>query len=234
MLQDRDIWIFDLDNTLYPAECNLFTEVSGRMTRFIAERFALDLHAARRLQKGYFQRYGTTLRGLMTERDVAPEEFLAFVHDIDFSPLAPDPRLARAIAGLPGRKLIHTNGSRDYALRVLERLELGDFFDDIFDIVAADFLPKPDISGYRKLLDEHGVDPRRAVMVEDIARNLIPAADLGMITCWLAKDMADHENFWAAEGLSDAHIHYRVSDLASWLEQCYVSPPKNQKAGLNT
>lgn len=229
MLQDRDIWIFDLDNTLYPAECNLFAEVSRRMTRFIAERFALDMQAARRLQKGYFQRYGTTLRGLMTERGIAPEEFLAFVHDIDFSPLSPDLRLARAIAALPGRKLIHTNGSRDYALRVLERLELGHFFDDIFDIVAADFLPKPDASGYRKLLAAHGVDPRRAVMVEDIARNLIPAADLGMVTCWIAGNMEDSENFWAAEGMSDAHIHYRVSDLASWLEQCYVSPPKNQK-----
>ncbi len=229
MLQDRDIWIFDLDNTLYPAECNLFTQVSRRMTLFIAERFGLDHAAARELQKSYFARHGTTLRGLMTERGVKPDEVLAYVHDIDFSGLSPDPRLARAIANLPGRKLIHTNGSRDYAIRVLERLQLGDVFDHIFDIIAADFMPKPDISGYRKLVAAHGVDPRRAVMVEDIARNLIPAAELGMATCWIACDGADRENFWAAEGLSDAHIHYRISDLASWLEECYLGPPKNQK-----
>lgn len=234
MLQNRDIWIFDLDNTLYPAECNLFAAVSRRMTHFIADHFALDFSAARRLQKHYFQRYGTTLRGLMTEKAVAPDEFLAFVHDIDFSGLVPDPRLARALAALPGRKLIHTNGSRDYASRVLAQLELGHLFDDIFDIAAADFLPKPDVSGYQKLLTEHGVDPRRAVMVEDIARNLIPAADLGMVTCWLAHDGSDLENFWAAEGMSDAHIHFRISDLASWLEQCYASPPKNQKAGARS
>lgn len=227
-MKGRDIWIFDLDNTLYPADSNLFAQVSRRMTRFIADRFGLDWDAARRLQKSYFQTYGTTLRGLMTEKRVEAGEFLAYVHDIDLAPLRPDSRLNQALESLPGRKFIHTNASTDYAERVLDRLGLGGAFEAIFDIAEADFRPKPDISGYRRLVHRHGLDPHRAVMVEDIARNLIPAAELGMATAWI-----DTGSSWSSDGASFGHIHHKVGDLAGWLAEVTAGLRSQEPHAMN-
>jgi len=210
--QSVEAWIFDLDNTLYPAECNLFAEVDERMGQFIADRLKLERVAARALQKKYFREYGTTLRGLMSEHDIDADEYLDFVHAVDLSPITPNPLLARAMADLPGRKFIHTNASSDYAARILERLDIDRYFDGLFDIRDAGFNPKPHVSGYEALIERHGVNPERAVMVEDIARNLIPASRLGMTTVWLPTG-----SDWSADGAEHDHIDHVIDDIGGWL-----------------
>ena len=169
---DIETWIFDLDNTLYPARCRLFDQIDLRMGSFIAELLGVDRVAAKAVQKDYFYRYGTTLRGLMLEHGVAPDAFLDYVHDIDHSPVPADEPLARALEALPGRKLIFTNGTVAHAEKVLARLGVGSHFTGIFDIVHSDFIPKPQLEPYEKFLAVHAVEPRRAAMFEDIARNL--------------------------------------------------------------
>jgi putative hydrolase of the HAD superfamily len=217
-LGEIETWIFDLDNTLYPASCRLFTQIEARMTAFIAERFALPPEAARARQKAYFRAHGTTMRGLMLEDGVDPEAFLAYVHQIDLTALPPDPALGAALARLPGRKIVHTNGSLRHAERVLERLGVEGAFSGIFDVKAAGWEPKPALSGYRELLRRYEVAPERALMIEDIAKNLAPAAALGMTTAWLRT-----LNDWALEGASEPHIHYVIDDLARFLEA--AAPP---------
>ena len=210
------VWIFDLDNTLYPAACNLFAQVDRRMTEFISDRFDLPWDDARAMQKQYFRSYGTTLRGLMTEHDVDPVAFLDYVHDIDVSPVCPTPELARALEGLPGRKLIHTNGSCRHAANVLARLGCADRFEGVFDIVEAGYVPKPDPRPYRMLADRFGIDPAEAVMVEDIARNLVPAAAMGMTTVWVASE-ADWGRPDRGGVGAGRHIGHVTDDLVAWL-----------------
>jgi len=205
-------WIFDLDNTLYPPECNLFAQVDKRMGAFIRDHFGVDEETARRIQKSYFLDYGTTLKGLMDRRGVDPDDFLAAVHDIDISPLRPDPALAEAIARLDGRKLVFTNAPADYAERVLERLGIAPLFDGLYDIAAAGFTPKPMRETYDRFVARHGVTPGEAVMVEDMARNLVPAAELGMTTVWLRNSYA-----WGDVGHEPEHVHHEIDDLAAFL-----------------
>ena len=207
-----ETWIFDLDNTLYPASCRLFDQVQRRMTEFICERLALSPEEAAELRRSYFREHGTTLRGLMTRDDIDPHEFLAFVHDIDLACVPPDPALAAALSGLGGRKIVHTNGSVRHAQRLLDHLGLSDSFCGIVDIVAADFDPKPALPGYRLLLRRHAVAARTALMIEDIARNLAPAAALGMTTAWVRNGLD-----WAAAEADSAYIHHVVDDLAGFL-----------------
>jgi len=205
-------WIFDLDNTLYPAENNLFSQVDSRMGKFISHRFDVPLAAAKKLQKQYFRTYGTTLRGLMTEHAIPPQDFLTYVHDIDFDILQEDNSLNAALHGLKGEKIIYTNASRDYALKVLKKIGLEGVFKNIFDIHSAEFRPKPDPAGYHKMVRDFGINPQKAVMVEDIARNLVPASDMGMKTVWVPTDQ-----HWSADGHSSGHINYTVPNLAAWL-----------------
>jgi putative hydrolase of the HAD superfamily len=207
-----ETWIFDLDNTLYPASCHLFDQVRERMNRYIVERLGLSADEASERRRAYFRDYGTTLRGLMTVDGIDPHEFLAYVHDIDCSGVPPDPALVAALARLPGRKLVHTNGSVAHAENVLGHLGLAPAFGGIIDIVAAGFEPKPALPGYHELLRRHGVDPARALMIEDIARNLVPAAALGMTTAWLRNGVD-----WAAEDSDGGHIDYVVDDLVGFL-----------------
>jgi putative hydrolase of the HAD superfamily len=207
-----ETWIFDLDNTLYPASCRLYVEVEQRMARFIMEELRLDHDRAHALRRRYFEQHGTTLRGLMNEYNIAPAHFLDYVHEIDLSAVAPDPDLGAALAALPGRKLIFTNGTRRHAERVLGRLGLAAHFDHIHDIVAVDYRPKPDLAGYRLLLDGHGVDPGTAAMVEDMARNLPPAASLGMTTIWL--NNGPHPEL---EPDHAPHIHHTIGNLRDFL-----------------
>ena len=207
-----DTWIFDLDNTLYPASCALYVEVEQRMTRYIMDAMRLDAEDAHALRRRYFNQHGTTLRGLMNEHGVEPRRFLDYVHEIDLSSVAADPALDAALAALPGRKLVFTNATRRHAERVLERLGLTAHFDAIHDIVAIDYRPKPDPSGYRDLIARYGVEPRRAAMVEDMARNLPPAAALGMTTVWIKT--GPHPEL---EPDHAAHIHHTVEDLTEFL-----------------
>ena len=218
-LAEIETWIFDLDNTLYPARCNLFAEAEQRMAAFIVEELGLTLDEAHALRRRFFLDHGTTLRGLMLEHGIEPRRFLDYVHEIDLSPVAPDPVLAEAIAALPGRKFVFTNGTEDYARRILARIGLTGHFVGIHDIVACDYLPKPDPSGYCALIERHGIDPYRALMVEDMARNLPPAAALGMTTAWVIGG-----SDWAREGAAAEHIHHVVEDLAAWLAAARRQP----------
>jgi putative hydrolase of the HAD superfamily len=207
-----ETWIFDLDNTLYPVSCRLFAQIEARMNRFISERLGLALEEAQALRKAYFREYGTTLRGLMITEAVDPEEFLLYVHEIDLTSLAPDPALDGALSALKGRKIIHTNASARHAENVLARLGVARHFSAILDIAAADYEPKPAPGGYRELVRRHGVAPERALMIEDIAKNLAPAAALGMTTVWLRSALD-----WASEGAEGDHVHHVIEDLGTFL-----------------
>jgi putative hydrolase of the HAD superfamily len=211
-LCEIETWIFDLDNTLYPASCRLFDQIHARMTEFIARRLDLPPERALLVQKTYFREHGTTLRGLMTVDGVDPDEFMEFVHAVDLACVPPDPALAAALCRLPGRKIVHTNGSQRHAERLLAHLGIAQSFCGIVDIAAAGYDPKPALAGYRELVRRYGVTPATALMLDDIAKNLVPAAGLGMTTAWLR-----HAAEWSDEGAESGHIHHVVDDLAGFL-----------------
>jgi putative hydrolase of the HAD superfamily len=211
-----ETWVFDLDNTLYPAASHVFDQISRRMTAFIADHFDIAPDAALARQKDYFRRYGTTMRGLMTEHGMEPGPFLDYVHDIDVSKVDPNPELVQKLGHLPGRKLIFTNASRIHAERVMERIGITHHFEDIFDIAAADYLPKPDRTAYAMMLRRHGVKASTACMIEDIAANLEPAKAVGMATVWLEGDAA-----WARPQKGRGvprYIDFVAADLLSWMD----------------
>jgi putative hydrolase of the HAD superfamily len=215
-----DAWVFDLDNTLYPSDSDLWPKIDARITLFLAHLLGLDGMSSRALQKYYYQRYGTTLRGLMVEHAISAEDYLAFTHDIDRSSLLPNHLLASAITALPGRKLILTNGSRDHALRTAAALGIEAMFEDIFDIVAADFTPKPEAATYERFFDKHAVDPARAFMFEDIARNLVVPHQRGMMTALIVPKPGQTDHREAFEITSEAappHIDFVTSDLEAFL-----------------
>jgi putative hydrolase of the HAD superfamily len=175
-------WVFDLDNTLYPPDSGIWLKINERITLFLVELFGLDGQSARALHQHYYMRHGTTLRGLIEDNIDVSERFLEFVHDIDRSALAPDPVLAREVAKLPGRKLIFTNGSRSHAILTARQLGLDGLFEDAFDIVAAGLTPKPIEAAYDAFFARYDVDPRRAAMFEDVAKNLSIPKSRGMTT----------------------------------------------------
>ena len=210
-LASIDAWIFDLDNTLYPAATNLFALIDARMGAFIADRLQLDAAAAHAVQKAFFHAHGTTLRGLMTDHGVDPHEFLNDVHDIDVGGVSHAPELVAAIAALPGRKLIFTNADAVYAGRVLGQLGLEGAFEAIYDVHAMDYWPKPDARAYSGLCAKYGIDPATALFVDDMARNLVPAKAIGMTTVWIDNG--------SEQGPDDvpAGIDHRVTDVEAWL-----------------
>jgi len=220
---DTRVWIFDLDNTLYPAECNLFAEVDHRMGEFIARYLGVPYPYARHLQKSYYRQFGTTLSGLMLVHKMDPAAFLDYVHDIDLSVVQPHPELAAAIAQLPGRKLIFTNGTRTHAERVAGKLGVLHLFEDIFDIVTSQYVPKPQAGPYEKFLRDHGVDPNQAAMFEDMPHNLEVPHQLGMTTCLVHSSYVDHPiqlkiRSWSAP---PEHVHHMTENLAGFLlETC--------------
>jgi putative hydrolase of the HAD superfamily len=215
-----ETWVFDLDNTLYPHHLNLWHQVDVRIRDYIADFLQVSHDEAFRLQKDYYKRYGTSMRGLMTEHGMQPDDFLDFVHEIDHSPLEPNPALGAAIERLAGRKLILTNGTRSHADTVLGRLGLNDHFDDVFDIVAAELDPKPSPQTYERFLARHGVDATRAAMFEDLARNLAVPHALGMTTVLVVPEKT-REVFredWELEGRDDPHVDHVTDNLVSFLE----------------
>jgi putative hydrolase of the HAD superfamily len=215
-LDEIETWIFDLDNTLYPASCRLFAEIEQRMAAFIMAELKLDQEAAHALRRHFYTRHGTTLRGLMNEYAMEPTRFLDHVHEIDLSPVTADAVLDRALEKLPGRKLIFTNSTTRHTVRVLERLGLGHHFAVIHDIVACDYRPKPDPVVYADFVRHHAIDPLRAAMVEDMAKNLPPAAALGMTTVWVKSGPHIDD-----EGLRP-FIHHEIDALAPFLNS--ISP----------
>jgi putative hydrolase of the HAD superfamily len=211
-LDHVEAWLFDLDNTLYPHSCNLFAQVDARMKEFICGLLGCDNEAAHVVQKDLFRRYGTTMRGLMTEHGVAPQEFLNHVHAIDHSPVPADPHLDAALARLEGPKYILTNASRHHAERVMERVGVAHHFEAIFDIVAGDYRPKPDPSIYEGALQAFALKAEATVFFDDIPKNLEPAHALGMTTVWIRTDTE-----YARVGEPGEHIHHETEDLAGWL-----------------
>jgi putative hydrolase of the HAD superfamily len=216
-LRRSECWVFDLDNTLYPAANGLMAEVSARMTEFVADALGVARDEALIEQKDLFRKHGTTLRGMMEKHAVDPWAFLDFVHQVDYGQVDPSPRLAKALTALPGRKVIFTNASVAHAEQVLERLGVAAHFEGVFDVAAASWWPKPHPTAYQTLIEQHRINPGRAVMVEDIARNLEPAATMGMTTVWI-----DHQDTqapaWTKPEEASEYVHHTINDLTTWLE----------------
>jgi putative hydrolase of the HAD superfamily len=213
-----ETWVFDLDNTLYPHHL-LWQQVDDRIRAFIENFLKVSRDEAFRIQKDYYKRYGTTMRGLMSEHGLNPDDFLEFVHQIDHSPLEPNPALGAALAQLPGRKLILTNGTRKHADAVMKKLAVQEHFDDVFDIVAAELEPKPSPKTYERFLARHEVDPGKAAMFEDLARNLEAPHALGMTTVLVVPE-GQREVFredWELEGRDAPHVDHLTDDLAGFL-----------------
>jgi len=212
-------WVFDLDNTLYPRETDLFSQIDRNMTAYVAELLKLPAEEARAVQKGYYRDHGTTLQGLMLNHGIDADAFLERVHDIDYSWVLPDPALGDAIKALPGRKFIFTNGDTRHARRTAQALGILDHFDDIFDIVAADLMPKPAAATYDRFLARHGVDARRAAMFEDLPRNLAVPKKLGMKTVLIVPRNLDEAfgELWEREGRDGEQIDFVTDSLADFL-----------------
>jgi putative hydrolase of the HAD superfamily len=219
-----DTWVFDLDNTLYPASCRLFDQIDTRICEYVSTLLKIDLVEAKRLQKEYFYRYGTTLHGLMTQHQAIPDDFLTYVHDIDHSPVPANPMLDEALHALPGRKLIFTNGTVAHAEKVLARLGVTHHFGDIFDIVHSDYIPKPAIGPYRKFIGQFGLNAETSAMFEDIARNLEAPHELGMTTVLVTSpDNKDAEHLNALHGgAGQPHVDHVTADLAGFLARLAV------------
>lgn len=216
-----ETWIFDLDNTLYPFHLNLWQQVDDRIRSYVADFLKVSPNEAFRIQKDYYKRYGTTMRGLMTEHGLAPDDYLNFVHQIDHSPLTPNPALGAALKELPGRKLILTNGTRKHADAVMRRLAIREHFDDVFDIVAAELEPKPAARTYQRFLERHDVDPAKAAMFEDLARNLEVPDALGMTTVLVVPEgrREVRREDWELAGRDAPHVHHVTDDLAGFLRK---------------
>lgn len=211
-----ETWVFDLDNTLYPASSSLFPQIHRRMGLYIAEALKVDAATADTLQRRYYREHGTTLRGLMMTHGIAPDDFLAYVHEIDCTVLPPAPRLDQALASIPGRKLVFTNGSHRHAENVLNHMNLSHHFDGIFDIKAADYIPKPAIETYRRMIGRFDFDPKKSVMFEDLAHNLHAASNLGMTTVWIKEEGHSFADGPDPEDVS--YIDHVTDDLAGWID----------------
>jgi len=216
-----EAWIFDLDNTLYPRSSDLLRQVDARIRAYVRKLLNVEEAEAERIQKNFYREHGTTLRGLMLKHDVNPDEFLEFVHDIDHSAVKADPALGEAVLRLPGKKYIFTNGSRRHAEKVAERLGFPTHFEDIFDIVAADLVPKPHADTYDRFVKRFGILAERAAMFEDLARNLVVPKTVGMTTV-LVVPPGTREVFhgeWEYEGRDDEHVDFVTDDLARFVGQ---------------
>ena len=220
-----DTWVFDLDNTLYPHHVNLWQQVDARIGEFVRAWLKISPEQARVIQKDYYRRYGTTMRGMMTEHGVRADDYLAYVHQIDHSPLQPNPAMGAAIAKLSGRKLILTNGSTDHAGKVLQRLGLDSHFEAVFDIIAAELEPKPAPQTYQKFLRDYGVNPETSAMFEDLARNLVVPHQLGMVTVLVVPDGTQEvvREDWELEGRGADHVDHVTDDLTGFLQRLVPS-----------
>ena len=210
-------WIFDLDNTLYRADNGIFAQIESRMTDYVTALLKLPRDQARARQKDLYRRYGTTLNGLMHEHDVDADDYLHFVHDIDLSGLGPDAPLAAAIEALPGKRFVFTNGCRDHAARILDRLEMAHLFEQVWDIRTMGFAPKPQAPAYASVVAAGGIAAPQAAMFDDIARNLSPARALGMTTVWLKTDSP-----WGEHGplldVAEGDIDHETGNLTDFLQ----------------
>jgi putative hydrolase of the HAD superfamily len=214
-------WIFDLDNTLYCANNGIFAQIESRMTDYVTALLKLPRDQARVRQKDLYRQYGTTLNGLMREHEVDADDYLHFVHDIDLSSLGPDAPLTAAIAALPGKRFVFTNGCRDHAARILDRLQMTHLFEQVWDIRTMDFAPKPQACAYASVVAAGGVEAQAAAMFDDIARNLSPARAMGMTTVWLKTDSP-----WGEHGplldVAEGDIDHETENLTDFLQNIRI------------
>ncbi len=213
-------WVFDLDNTLYPRECNLFAQIDIRITQYVMDLTRLDFAAARSLQKDYYRDFGTTLNGLMQQHSIDPDHFLNNVHAIDYSPVDPHPDLVEAIRALPGRKFILTNGDNNHARSVLSRLGGADLFENMHDIRDMTFVPKPHRAAYDGFFTRFDIEPSRAIMFDDLEKNLVVPHEVGMATVQVVPgDDFTHEQVdaWELGRTTGPHVHHVTGDLAGFL-----------------
>lgn len=213
-----DSWLFDLDNTLYSPHSNLFPQIHERMGLYLMQKFGLSEQAAADLRFDYFKKYGTTLRGLMVEHQIIPEDFMDFVHAVDLGDIGPSAALTNALTKLKGRKVIFTNADRNHAQRILEHLKISHFFEGIFDIADGDYLCKPEIAPYKAVLNRFGFAAGRTAMVDDMQANLKPAAELGITTIWL-RHAAEWLRHKPDEPHHYPHCHIAIGDLVPFLEK---------------
>ena len=226
-LSDIKNWVFDLDNTLYSPEEDIFSQIDKRMTEFIISKFSVNEEEAFNIQKKYFLEYGTTLSGLMKRENIDPDEFLEFVHDINLEILKPNIELSKIIKNLPGEKFIFTNGSKKHAENVLKQLEMNGIFDDIFDIKESNFIPKPNINAYLNFIDKTKIEPDVSIMFEDIGRNLEAAKKLGMKTVLIKRNVPmrndkfktkDFKSLWEDYDFADCI----TDDLVKFFNNYYI------------
>ena len=216
-LLDIKYWIFDLDNTLYSGQTKVFSEVDKKMSAFISEKMNVDLIKAKEIQKKYFYEYGTTLSGLMKQDNIDPHDFLEFVHDIDISWLPKDLKLREELIKIKEKKYIFTNGSHAHVENVTKQLGIDGLFDGTFDIVDANFVPKPHADHYRKIIKKFNIEPSKSILIEDIAHNLEQAKNLGMKTCWL-----ENEETFAKKDADKPYIDYKIKNLPSFLQEINI------------
>ena len=207
-------WIFDLDNTLYSGKTRVFEQVSKKMSEYISKKLNISVVEAKEIQKNYFHEYNTTLNGMIKNHKIEADEFLEFVHNINIDFLKKDPMLSEELQKLGGKKIIFTNGSKKHALNVTKRIGIDQYFDDIFDIIDSEFVPKPAIQPYKKLVEKHKIDPKLCGFVEDIARNLKPAYEMGMKTIWIENDEP-----WAKKFSDGDFIDFKTNNLSEFLKQ---------------
>ena len=213
-LQFIKFWIFDLDNTLYADETKVFDQVDKKMSKYISEKLNVNITEAKEIQKNYFHKYNTTLNGMIKNHKIDANEFLEFVHDIDVNFLKKNYGLGEELKKLDGKKIIYTNGSKKHALNVTKKIGIDQYFDGIFDIVDSNFVPKPLIEPYKKLVQKHKIDPKLCVFIEDIARNLKPAYEMGMKTIWI-----ENNEPWAKKFSDGDFINYRTNNLTEFLKK---------------
>ena len=209
-------WIFDLDNTLYSADSGIFQQVHILMGDFVSQHLNIELQEAKVLQKKYYKQHGTTLRGMMDNHGVDPDHFLSEVHKLDYSIVAPDKNLNQQLEKLEGRKIIYTNANRQHVNDVLERLELTHMFKEIFDIKNANYIPKPEITPYQQIIKNFNIDTSCAIMFDDIAKNLVPAKNVGFTSVWVD---AGYENFSDDIASSKQYLDYETKNISNFLNQ---------------
>jgi putative hydrolase of the HAD superfamily len=218
-----DTWLFDLDNTLYNANNGVFDRIMDRINTFVSGHLQISTEQASALRRTYWEKYGTTLRGMMEEHDVKPDAFLWYAHDIDISDVPQCAITKEYLAHLPGKRFVFTNSSKEFAERMTKHLGIRQHFDGIFSIEDAKYISKPEIDSYHTIINKFGFDPKHAVMFEDMAINLKTAAELGMGTVWIHGKNNDPETH------ALPHLHHKTETLAKWLEQTIPQHPAKAK-----
>ena len=211
-----DTWIFDLDNTLYSADSGIFQQVHDLMGKFVSSHLNINIEEAKKIQRKYYKQHGTTLRGMMDNHGVDPDHFLTEVHKLDYSIVGPNYKLNDELKKLSGRKIIYTNANIQHALSVLDRLELSNFFDEIYDIKMANYIPKPELTPYEQIITKYEINPEKSSMFDDIAKNLVPAKKVGFTSVWID---AGYENFSDDIKSSKKFLDYTTTDLHLFLEK---------------